>query len=549
MKNKIFKITLFLFILSLFFPIRHVFLTKEAYLTGQYSDFTSFSLYLSDILLFTTCFLLILPPRTKSLISLINKTNNEVITLPNTAVVDKEPALVLDRRGREIWAKIKGFSKFWLLPIYYFLPTTLLLFWLILGLILHFSTSTIFWTLKWLELIVAYETAAALAASYKLQVTSYKWRIAKVFVGFSVIQSIIALLQFYKQTSLGLYRLGESHLSANTYNVAKLVVDGHTYIRAYGTFPHPNLLAAFLVTGIMLSIYLFISTNKKWQILWGISIFLNILGLTITFSRGAYLALVIGLLIYLVTLSKILFFDFMEKLKFSNYVQILFSTRSNNMQKTNEHKKPLLKVFVIVIISSAFSFLLFRSFLLTRVTISDNAVVERIEYNKIGLNMIQANPIFGVGAGESVLHMQQYLPHTNFNNDKNQNYQKLNQQSMPIDSFSSKKLEEGETKLLKPWQKQPIHNYFLLSAAELGIPGALILIWFFLYHLKVLISKLKASQDFQSTAYYLLLATILCSFLILMLFDHYFYTLQQTQLLLWIILGIIASIKKETRVP
>jgi O-antigen ligase len=206
-------------------------------------------------------------------------------------------------------------------------------------------------------------------------------------------------------------------------------------------------------------------------------------------------------------------------------------------------------VFVIVIISSAFSFLLFRSFLLTRVTISDNAVVERIEYNKIGLNMIQANPIFGVRAGESVLHMQQYLPHTNFNNDKNQNYQKLNQQSMPIDSFSSKKLEGGETKLLKPWQKQPIHNYFLLSAAELGIPGALILIWFFLYHLKVLIYKLKASQDFQPTTYYLLLATILCSFFILMLFDHYFYTLQQTQLLLWIILGIIASIKKETLVP
>ncbi len=453
--NKIIDILLFLFILSLFFPIRHVFLTFQAYLTGQYSDFTSFSLYLSDILLFTTCFLLFLP------------------------------------RGRGVLAKIKGFSLGWL-------PTTLLIIWLILGLILHFSSSTLFWTLKWLEFIVTYGTVKLVISEKGIE-NRIGQSLAAIFVSISATQSIIGLFQFYKQTSVGLYRLGEPHLSTNIDNVAKLIVNGKTYIRAYGTFPHSNLLAVFLVTAIIISIYLYLNSTWKWRIVWGIGIFLNILGLTVTFSRGAYLALALGLTIFFSIII-------IRQLK----------------HHTNDFKKVVM-VMVIVIVSSISSFLLFRSFLLTRFTISDNAVSERVEYNNIGLMMIKDNPIFGLGAGESVLHMEQY---------------------------SKSKLE--------PWQKQPIHNYFLLSPAELGLPGALLLIWIFLSHLKAIgylsaealakEDKLRATTDFPLATYYLLLTTLLCSFLVLMLFDHYFYTLEQTQLLLWITLGIIASQTKGSRV-
>jgi O-antigen ligase len=145
---------------------------------------------------------------------------------------------------------------------------------------------------------------------------------------------------------------------------------------------------------------------------------------------------------------------------------------------------------------------IFKPFLLTRATISDSAALQRVFYAKVGWQMIKANPIFGVGIGESVLHMQQYSPVK-----------------------------------LWPWQIQPIHNYFELAAAELGIPGALILIWLFLSHLKTITYKFKTSFD----AYCLLLISLLLMFLILMQFDHYFYTLQQTQMLLWVLLGIIAA--------
>ena len=112
--------------------------------------------------------------------------------------------------------------------------------------------------------------------------------------------------------------------------------------------------------------------------------------------------------------------------------------------------------------------------------------------------------------GESLLHMEQYSPIA-----------------------------------LEAWQIQPIHNYFLLSAAELGILGALILIWILISHLSGIWGLFRNSKfeirNSESSNYRLLLFTILLCFLVLMQFDHYFYTLQQTQMLLWIILGLIAA--------
>jgi hypothetical protein len=95
----------------------------------------------------------------------------------------------------------------------------------------------------------------------------------------------------------------------------------------------------------------------------------------------------------------------------------------------------------------------------------------------------------------------------------------------------------------------------LLAAAELGIPGALILIWTFLFHLfgvwNLKISKLFKNwkleiRNLQLNLYHLTLSTIVLAFLVLMMFDHYFYTLQQTQMLLWAVLGMMAA---ETQNP
>lgn len=432
-KTNLAQICFLLLLFSIFFPIRHTFLTPSAYILGQYSDFTSFSLYLSDILLIITWFLVILP------------------------------------RG-ELGTKR-------LIPNSYIL---ILIIWLILDLIWHFKTNSnlnYYNALKYAELIVACGTAY-----HVFRKTSIKSLFLNVFVIFSSVESILALWQFAIQKSIGgfLHRLGESIIAPNIANVAKIVSSGTTYIRGYGTFPHPNLLSAFLITGIFILLYQILTETKlKYRFFYILGLFINILGLTVSFSRAGYIALAFGL---------VLFFGFL----------IFFDTAIGKMR--------VWLTILYVALALATSFIIFKPFLITRETISDDAVSARLTYAQIGGRMIKANPLFGVGIGESVLHMQQYsLAH------------------------------------LQPWEIQPIHNYFVLAVAELGLPGALIFILIFLSLLFGLIKKLRQLSDFTLVTYNLSLITILCSFLVLMQFDHYFYTLEQTQMLLWIMLGIITA--------
>jgi len=458
--NKIIKILVILFILSLFFPISHVFLTKEAYLTGDYSDFTSFSLYLSDILIFLLVLMVFLP------------------------------------RGG-IKRVISNFKFQISNPIIWLILALLLCF------ILHFGLNTrlnAYLFIKWLELLVSYGTFRVL-----FKQTDIKSLFFRLFAWFCGLESIIALVQFAKQSSIGLYRIGESHLAPGILGVAKIVSGGTTYIRGYGTFPHPNPFSAFLVAGILITIFLLtLSAGKKQTILYSILLFINILGLTVTFSRGAYLALATGLMIFFGT-------QFIKKRVIASQSASEGVAIPYPYKIASSGALLAISPMIILFISIAISFFLFKPFLLTRATFSDQSTIARKFYDVTGVKMAEANPTFGVGMGESLLHMEQY-----------------------------------SGKALAPWDKQPPHNYFIIAAAEMGIPAMLILVWIFFSHFWGLIKKLKIVSNNLLTTHYPLSTSILCSFLLLMLFDHYFYTLQQTQLLLWIILALMAA---ETKKP
>ncbi len=445
-KLNIAKAFFLLFLASLFFPIRYVFPTKDAFETGAYSDFTSISLYLSDIFLFLAAGFAFLP--------------RGGMILPRGETLPPRGGIFA------CWLRIKD-KGLWILIL-----------WLTLGLFWHFKTlSEINWwfTLKYAELIVAYGTTY-----YLFSKTTIKQAFYSIFLILASFQSILAIWQFIIQKSIGLGKIGEQLLSPDIIGVAKIVSSGTKLIRGYGTFPHPNLLSAFLALGIIIALYLLIKTTKKYQkTVYSAALFINIIGLTVTFSRAGFLAAGFGVL----TLLAIFVYKY----------------------RKTEKNITLFAIFV-VLISCIISFLIFKPYLLTRTTISDQASLERIFYAKTAWQMIKHQPFMGIGIGESVIHMQQYSPIK-----------------------------------LWPWQIQPVHNFFLLSAAELGIPGMLILVWIFLSHLKTLNNKLTGGY----TTKYLLLAIFIC-FLILMQFDHYFYTLQQTQMLLWILLGMITA---ETKTP
>ena len=97
---------------------------------------------------------------------------------------------------------------------------------------------------------------------------------------------------------------------------------------------------------------------------------------------------------------------------------------------------------------------------------------------------------------------------------------------------------------------QPVHNIYLLILSQTGIVGFGFFIWFIgktYQKLKAQSSKLKAtSKNLKSEKDYLIidplsLIVALSVILILGLFDHYFLTLQQGQLLFAFTLGLCWS--------
>ncbi len=462
------KIFFLLFLIFLFFPVRYVFPTASSFMTGLYSDFTSFSLYLSDIFLFIAFFFV-------------------------------------------LWYNYKYFTK------YISFPHILAIIWLFLLIFIHYKSISglnIWYLVKFLEIsLVSYGTTVAITnISAKGGQISKNWFLF-TFLGLGTLQSAIGLLQFIEQSSLGLNKLGEQILKPTLWGVAKVVSGGTTYLRTYGTFPHPNPLSAFLLVTILINIYLLISTTWKRGIkIWlNLALFINILGITATFSRGAYLALGVGLLLFfsIAVIARRRAAD-EEAISTLKKITSVFDSEGREESPRLE-RAALATTFIKLLFALLISFLIFKPFLLSRATITDQATIERGVYNRTALSIIKNQPLTGIGMGESVLHMEQYSPTP-----------------------------------LNPYQIQPIHNFFLLSAAELGIPGMLILIWIFISHLKKLVSSIKYQVlgGFQNlTTYYLLLTSLLLCFFVLMFFDHYFYTLQQTQMLLWIVLGLIAAEK------
>ncbi|OGE31286.1 hypothetical protein A3C59_00825 [Candidatus Daviesbacteria bacterium RIFCSPHIGHO2_02_FULL_36_13] len=68
-------------------------------------------------------------------------------------------------------------------------------------------------------------------------------------LGLSVImESVIAILQFSYGKTLGLWILGERSFSISTPGIAKFDFFWYQFLRPYGTFPHPNVLAGFMLT-------------------------------------------------------------------------------------------------------------------------------------------------------------------------------------------------------------------------------------------------------------------------------------------------------------
>ncbi len=312
-----------------------------------------------------------------------------------------------------------------------------------------------------------------------------------IVLAMSVIEAGIGILQYLYQHDLGLRVLGESHLSTQIAGVAKLDVAGFKFLRAYGTFLHPNVLAVFLALGLVAASYFYLRADKKLYLFnWRQSIGKNfdafitskyfyirlvlilamsflVFGLALTFSRSGWLAASIGIGI--------------------------FAARS-----IGRGVRPVLRLAAGLACMIVAVSIVLHPFLLNRINTQNytTSLNERVMYNGIGLAVAINNPLTGVGIGNYVIS-----------------------QSTQAFRFLG---------LTQPWQWQPAHNLLIAIAAETGLIGLLS----FLGLLAIVVIRLLRQQTEKSALALSLIAVLLTS----AMFDHFFLTLEQGRLIFSLVL-------------
>ncbi|MEK7598800.1 MAG: hypothetical protein AAB487_03625 [Patescibacteria group bacterium] len=365
----------------------------------------------------------------------------------------------------------------------------------------------------------------------------------RIIIVIGLINAIIGILQFILQHSVGLFWLKESLISADLPGVAKVVLGGVKYIRAYGLFPHPNILAGFLLLSIILTLaYRQIFTLPKHLSRSPIgSKMFHMEHFTLSRSGGLF-ALILGIQIVggILTFSKSAFLGFI--LAFiclaRNYIvsrgtRILFPWQLLKLAKTigpkNRENSSFTKKWLIFLIIS---------FILVVLIINPDfkalfiqPISERLTFLLIAKDIISSNFLTGIGAGQFVIEMQKYSPQA-----------------------------------LQAWQLQPVHNVFLLILSEIGLAGLSIFVLFLwkLFHVKhskkiagvkcstwnsqgcEVYSKPPGTDVPRETIEYTLslqsvFGALLIGFFVTTLFDHYLWDIQQGQIMLWAVLGLLAS--------
>ncbi len=312
--------------------------------------------------------------------------------------------------------------------------------------------NTLFYGIRFVEMIAIY-------LLFSFRVLDFR-RVIGIFVGVMFLQSILALLQYYSQGSMGLHFLGEPVLNSSMKGIASVDLAGEKVIRPYGTFPHPNVLGMYMVFAFWFLVFLSERIKDKLVLISLGFLFLSVL--VLSFSRSAWLAFCL-----------------------SGFVYMLFKGGKSYLK-------------YIVCFGGLFLLALYASgigeTLLYRVGIlSDEAAFfERLRLMEISIKMFFDNP-FGVGFGNFTVVMQDY----------------------------------DFTKLF-PWNHQPVHNIFLLAFSEGGLAGGISFI------------LLVTAAFWKSLCVKKAFLPVILGICVLSagLFDHYFLTLFQGQVLLVLFLVI-----------
>jgi O-antigen ligase len=297
------------------------------------------------------------------------------------------------------------------------------------------------------------------------------------FAAAAAVQAVWGIGQFLLQHDFGLWWLGESDISPDRPGVAKLVAAGDTYVRAYGSFPHPNLLAAYLsVAAFWVGTVVFWKDGPRSRLTQaGYVLLLSLLGtgLLVTFSRVAIIATLVG-----------------------GALVALFSWRR---WKWLPWPAAVGALVTLVVALALFPYWQGR----TTVESKQETGLSNRAAGYAQAGKIIADQPLGVGVGNFVLAAR------------------------PLDPDRP------------AYQYQPVHNVFLLIVSELGVLGGVMLFWFIIrlgrdFHRSTSRNRRERSIEFM-------LFTVTGVFVLMSLTDHFLWSLPQGLLLGGLLVGALIS--------
>ena len=280
---------------------------------------------------------------------------------------------------------------------------------------------SIFWAP---DKLVAWYRFLILAAGGLLFFIIKKQKVVKAgqfFIAGLLAPAFLGIYQFFTQSTFANKYLGLAYHSAGTLGDVVIETNAGRFLRAYGSFDHPNILGGMMVLGLLLVLCLSlkkeIGRNARLFYLIDFSVLYS--ALLVSFSRTAILALILS--------APFIIFYAWQRGLFQKKLIGLF-------------------IFLTIFISAAIVIPYYDLFLIRAQTTSrleNKSISERELYLKQAEGLIIKKPIQGFGLGNYTLAVAKADNYTN-----------------PY------------------WYYQPVHNYWLLIWAELGVFGLIVILLF-----------------------------------------------------------------------
>ena len=297
------------------------------------------------------------------------------------------------------------------------------------------------------------------------------------------VQAVFSLWQFFFQGSPACKWLGLSSHSAADGGASVIETVGadgkiERWLRSYGSFDHPNALGGFLALGLLFSFF-FLLRHKRDS------------------SERIDKIFMFYLLSFIFSLAGLLL-TFSRSSLLAAAVGMIFLAVSSVCRRNRPEMARFFKLSLLAMAVAATMVFSYADVFLARTSyqarLEVKSITERQLYFQDSLGLIRQNWMFGVGVG---------------------NYTKALEKVVP-DRFY--------------WQWQPVHNAFLLILAEGGVfsLAAYCLFLIYLFYL-----SLRKKDVFN--------LSILLSLGIMMILDHYLWSLHSGQLLFWLMAGMIMN--------